>query len=161
MLSVSMDSIGERANKEVPNWGRANWSSMRQDLADTNWQQALHGKTAEEMWTTFRTRVTEVVSKNVPLRVAHNRQRPVWMTSEILRAIKQKWRLWKAAKRGRGREQYEECEHRVKKLIRNAKRNCEKRLAKGNGGNKHPFFSYIKQKTKSRPSIGPLKNEKK
>jgi len=31
----------------------------------------------------------------------------------------------------------------VKKLIRNAKRNYEKRLAEGNGGNKRPFFSYI------------------
>jgi len=33
-----------------------------------------------------------------------------------------------------------------------------KKLADGNGGNDRPFFSYIKKKTKSRSSIGPLKN---
>ena len=31
-------------------------------------------------------------------------------------------------------------------------------MASGNGGNSRPFFSYVKQKTKSRPSIGPLKH---
>jgi hypothetical protein len=46
-------------------------------------------------------------------------------------------------------------------MIRNAKRNFEKRLAGGNGGNRRPFYAYIKRKTKSRPGIGPLKNKKK
>jgi hypothetical protein len=49
----------------------------------------------------------------------------------------------------------------VKRLIRNAKRNYEKKLSHGNGGNSRPFFSYFKRKTKSRPSIGPIKNSKK
>ena len=31
-------------------------------------------------------------------------------------------------------------------------------MAEGNGGNKRPFFSYVKNETKSRPSIGPLKH---
>jgi hypothetical protein len=46
-------------------------------------------------------------------------------------------------------------------MIRNAIRNYEKRLAGGNGGNSRPFYAYIKRKTKSRPGIGLLKNEKK
>jgi hypothetical protein len=46
-------------------------------------------------------------------------------------------------------------------MIRNAKRNVEKRLAGNNGGNNRPFYAYIKRKTKSRSGIGPLKNEKK
>ena len=32
-------------------------------------------------------------------------------------------------------------------------------MAAGSGGNNRPFYSYVKQKTKSRPSIGPLKHE--
>jgi hypothetical protein len=46
------------------------------------------------------------------------------------------------------------------KLIKNAKRNYEKRLASGNGGSNRSFYSYVRQRTKSRPSIGPLRNEK-
>jgi Zn-dependent oligopeptidase len=48
------------------------------------------------------------------------------MTKEILQAINRKRRLWKEAKKGRNREQYEEADTRVQKLIRNAKRNYEK-----------------------------------
>ncbi len=46
-------------------------------------------------------------------------------------------------------------------MIRNAKRNFEKRLAGENGNISCPFYAYIERKTKSRPGIGPLKNEKK
>ena len=31
-------------------------------------------------------------------------------------------------------------------------------MAEGNGGNNRPFFSYVKHRTKSRPSIDPLKH---
>ncbi len=50
---------------------------------------------------------------------------------------------------------------KFKRLIRNAKRNFEKRLAGGNGGNSRPFYAYFKQRRKSKPGIGPLKNDKK
>ncbi len=43
---------------------------------------------------------------------------------------------------------------------RSAKRKFEKKLADGYSGNSRPFYSYIKKKTKSRPSIGPLKDKK-
>jgi hypothetical protein len=36
----------------------------------------------------------------------------------------------------------------------------KKKLAEGNGGNKRPFFAYVKKKTNSRPSIGPLKDSR-
>jgi hypothetical protein len=48
----------------------------------------------------------------------------------------------------------------VKRMNRNTKRNFEKRLADENGGNSQPFYSNIQQRTKSKPGIGPLKNEK-
>jgi hypothetical protein len=38
------------------------------------------------------------------------------------------------------------------------KGNLKKKLAEGNGGNKRPFFAYVKTKTDIRPSIGPLKD---
>jgi hypothetical protein len=161
LLTVGGCGGGVHSNREVYNWGRADWTSMKNDRAGTDWSATLHGKSADEMWTTFRSRLDELRKKYVPTRVMRNRQRPLWMTKEILQAINRKRRLWKEAKKGRNREQYEEADTRVQKLIRNAKRNYEKRLATGNGGNNRSFYSYVKQRTKSRPSIGPLRNLKK
>jgi hypothetical protein len=49
----------------------------------------------------------------------------------------------------------------VKNLIRNAKRSFERGIAKGCGSdqaNKKKFFAYIKQRTKTTPGVGPLKD---
>ena len=43
-------------------------------------------------------------------------------------------------------------------LVRNAKRNFKKKLARNNGNSK-PFYSYLKNKTQARSDIGPLSKE--
>ena len=48
---------------------------------------------------------------------------------------------------------------RQTRMIRNGKRKFEKKLADGFSGNNRPCYSYIKKKTKSRPSVGPLKDK--
>ncbi len=134
---------------------------MKKELAKHNWTLEFESKTAEEMWRAFSSELAGLVRENVPVRAVRSRKKPTWMTKEILQAIKRKRRLWKEAKKGKQKEQYEEAEKTVKRLIRNAERNYEKKLSHGNGGNSMHFSSYIKRKTKSRPSIGPLKNSKK
>jgi hypothetical protein len=47
----------------------------------------------------------------------------------------------------------------VKKLMRNAKRKYEKRLANGEGGNNRPFFSYIKEEYKKQNYSGTPEEE--
>ena len=45
-------------------------------------------------------------------------------------------------------------------MIRTAKRKHEKKLAEGGGKDnavKRQFYAYVKQRTKTRPFIGPLK----
>ena len=80
------------------------------------------------------------------------------MNQEILRAIRKKKRIWKKVRNMADKKEFTEQEKITRNLIRNAKRKFEKKLASGNGGNSRPFFAYVKQRTKSRPSIGPLKH---
>jgi hypothetical protein len=80
------------------------------------------------------------------------------MNRQILRAIRQNRRMWQRVKDGPVTQEYRETERKVKNLIRNAKRNMERKLAYENGGNSKPFYSYLKSKTKNRTPVGPLKN---
>jgi hypothetical protein len=91
---------GEQKIKEVPHWGRADWTSMRQEMVGNNWPSIFKNKNAGEMWTLLKDRVGETVKKFVPIRAVSNRQRPAWMTREILQGLKRKRRLWKKAKSG-------------------------------------------------------------
>jgi len=52
--------------------------------------------------------------------------------------------------------EYQQAERRVTNLIRNSKRAFEKKLADKNASNRQ-FFAYVKKKTGTRSSIGPLK----
>jgi Reverse transcriptase (RNA-dependent DNA polymerase) len=103
----------------------------------------------------------ELVAKHVPDRRRRNHNRPPWLNRDILRAIRRKKRLWRAAKQGQQVDEYKAAEKQVKNMIRSAKRNFERGIAKGCGShqaNKKRFFAYVKQKTKSRPGVGPLKD---
>jgi len=62
-------------------------------------------------------------------------------------------------KGGNAADEYKEEEKKVKRLIRNAKRRFEKNLADSDSSRE--FFAYIRKKTKSRPTIGPLKTRDK
>lgn len=54
--------------------------------------------------------------------------------------------------------EYRELEKKVKNLIRNAKPSYEKKLARQSKDNSRPFYAYLKRKTKSRASVGPIKD---
>jgi hypothetical protein len=76
-----------------------------------------------------------------------------------MRGIERKKRLWRTCRDRIPTDEYKEAEKRIRNLIRNVKRRFEKKFASGNGGQKRQFFAYIKKKTQSRPSVGPLKAE--
>jgi hypothetical protein len=133
---------------------------MRADLRrDQEWLTRLQASGTSEAWALLRDKVTHLVEKYVPERRRRNNNRPAWMTQEILREIRRKKRLWRKIRGSQPTEEYTAVDKKVRNLIRNSKRRFEKKLASGNGGNKRPFFAYIKQRTQSRPSIGPLKDK--
>ena len=144
--------------KSMPDWKRADWDAMREELRTGDWLQQLKRSGAARAWEILRAKMENMIEKYVPERRKRNNNRPAWMTQEILRAIRRKKRIWRTVRGGQITEEYREAEKKVRNLIRNSKRSFEKKLAAGGGGSNRPFFAYIKHKTQSRPSIGPLKN---
>jgi hypothetical protein len=162
MIRIVLEAGGYQPTKRrVRNWRKANWSDMRKEIGEVEWKEELEGLSVEEMWKKLTEKMSEVTEKNVPWREVHAKGRAAWMTREIMRAIRRKKRLWKKVKGGTITEEYRDADKKVKKLIRNSKRRFEKKLADGNGINNRPFFAYVKKKTKSKTSVGPLKNRKK
>ncbi len=118
---------------------------MRGDLADTDWYSLLKDQNTEEAWESIKGRLTSLTAKFVPLQKRRPPDRPIWMNKEILRAMSRKKRLWRKLRRGDNSTEYNEAEKKLRNLIRNAKRNFEKKLAKDKG-NSRPFFAYLSRK---------------
>jgi Reverse transcriptase (RNA-dependent DNA polymerase)/Endonuclease-reverse transcriptase len=148
-------------DRGLPDWGRADWQGMQAELQQLNWDQILHGQSADQAWNTVKVRVEQLVSRHVPSRRRRNHDRPPWLTREILRAIRRKKKLWRRAKQGQNVAEYREAEKAVRNMIRSSKRRFERNIAKGCGSekaSKKRFFAYIRRKTKSRPCVGPLRD---
>ena len=108
----------------------------------------------------LRNRLDQLVEDHVPT-CSFKPRKSDWMTGYILREIRRKRRQWKKAKAGRAEdsEEYEATAKKVKNIIRNAKRSLEKKLATEKYYNSKPFYNYIKKKSTTRSTIGPLINE--
>ena len=155
-MIVTEISVGKSSRDNLlpsPDWRRADWDGMKAELSGA-WRREVMLEDGDMAWRMMKARVEDLIQRFVPERRRRNQNRPVWMTQEILRAIRKKKRLWKRDNHKADKAEYNEHEKKTRNLIRNGKRRFEKRLATGNGGNR-PFFSYVKQKTKSRPSVGP------
>ena len=81
------------------------------------------------------------------------------MSTEILREIRQKRRLWNKYKRSPTDENlatFNTTQKTLQKKIRAAKRSAERRLARNTEDSK-PFYSYMRSKTGTRTGVGPIK----
>ncbi len=111
MLEILVQTGAFReVKKTVKNWRRADWNMMREEIGAINWHTELRGLTADRMWERFKKKISKTVKKNVPTCLVSSPGRPVWMSGDIMAAIKKKKRLWRRD-RGRGiSEEYKEME---------------------------------------------------
>jgi hypothetical protein len=113
-----------------------------------------------EDWLEFKTVMLKMAEEFIPAAKSRSKNRPKWLTSEIIRLLRKKKRLWKLAKNyntGEHVENYKRVEKEVKNKIRNAKRKMERDLAFAEDKNRKKFSNYVKSKTKSKTSVGPIK----
>jgi hypothetical protein len=162
LIEVEMTPEKKRTVQSGMNWRKADSEGMRYELENEGWEELLRNAGIEEAWSIFRRRLEEMIEKYVPRFVNTRKRRPEWITQEIVRQIRKKKRLWKVWSRQGGAEnerKYREQEMHATKLVRNAKRGMEKKIANDKEDrNGRKFTRYIKSKTKSRTGIGPLKD---
>ena len=161
MLEVII-ATGEGRKREevaVKNWKRADWCKIKEGLRNTTWPTTMDQHSAEEAWQVLRNKLDLLVEEHVPTSTFRPRKSD-WMTGDILRGIRRKRRQWRKAKTGNSMDkaEYETTAKQVKNMIRNAKRNLEKKLATERYYNSKPFYNYIKKKSTYRSAIGPLTN---
>jgi hypothetical protein len=159
VIEVSVNATAPETVQDRPDWARADWDKARLMLKDRRWRREIEGAGTTDAWQKFKEKILAVKSACVPLRRRRNLNRPPWMNQEIVRAVRKKKRLWKRDKNKADKTEYKEQEKKTRNMIRNAKKRFEKKLADGGQSNKRPFYSYVKEKTKTRQSVGPLKDE--
>jgi hypothetical protein len=158
---IKLEILNNEQEKRIPkkflDWKKCDYNAMREFLTGYRWR--MDG-TAETDWMEFKTVIERLVECFVPVRIARSKHRPKWLTADLVKLIRRKKAAWKKAKFYNGgpeMENYKMLEKEAAKKIKQAKKKFEKDMAFSNDKNRKNFSNYIKSKTKSRTTIGPLK----
>ena len=158
-VTVNLAVQKRLVKRTLLNWHKADVTGIEEHLTSLDWGSLFRDCTAEEKWAVFRDSLLAAVNKFVPEKPASPPGRPPWMSREIAAALKRKQNIWRRTRHLGKTEEYRTADKEVKNLIRRSKRSYEKRLAADGRANKRRFYAYVKNKTKCRTTVGPLKDE--
>ena len=145
----------------VPDYSKADFGQMREQLDQVVWEVELRDLDAEASWNLFKDKVTSTVDACIPKKKRRNNGKPLWMQQNTMRIIRKKRRLWKHYTTTRDYQSYLEykpVQNATKSMVKKAKREFEKNLAKNVKKNPKAFYSYINNRCKVQAKVGPLKD---
>ena len=93
--------------KEVLDWRRADMEKMRTELSNYEWKKDLEGLDVRQGWELFKSRILKAQDCAVPKKKIRNKQRPPWMTQNILKCVRRKERRWREFRKSRSRKKRE------------------------------------------------------
>jgi hypothetical protein len=100
-VTVNAGPAPAPAGRGLQDWNKADWLAMRREMAELDWIALMRGKTAEQACSLLKESMHSLVAKHMPEKRRRNHNRLPWLSREILRVIRRKKRLWRAAKQGR------------------------------------------------------------
>ena len=165
MLSIDLALPVSGATQElVPNWAKADFDKISKNLSEIDWARELQGKSALASWDYVKEVINRETELCVPKKKRRRGSRPLWMTRNIMRLIRKKFRVWKwyntsSYSRSDFEEfqAYKKVQDQVKKAVRLAKRNFERKLAKDAKRNPKALYGYMKKKVSNKGICGAPK----
>ena len=165
-IDLARPTVRNHSSELVPDWGKADFDKLVETLTCIDWPTELNDVSGLHGWELVKERIDKATEACVPKKLRRVSNKPLWMTKNVLRLIRKKRRLWKCYSSSRYTENdyhdylaYKKVQDQVKKAVKNAKRNFEKKLAKdARKNNTKPFYSYMKKRTSNQVTVGPLKD---
>ena len=161
-----------RVEEDCPNedrlsWARANFARMESDLMDIDWELAFSNMTVHQCYEYFVSEVNECIENHVPLGPAPRSGR--WLSEPPRAVISQRKRAWTTYKNirqnfGRSSEEasvalqvYNDINSTYRNYSRFRQARYEERLVDLISEAPKLFHSYLRERKKGCPSVGPLR----
>ncbi|KAK4325207.1 hypothetical protein Pmani_004167 [Petrolisthes manimaculis] len=173
-FNVNLETEKNNRKKRVFIYEKANYDLMRQKL-DIDWTEYLEEGDMESKWNKFKTKLEEVISECVPVKVircCENRKRrtneKLPMNRKLWTMIKKKNRLWEWLKNMRLQKEsndlalqkhameYRRTNNKVRSETRKEIKNKEKVIAENVKDNRKVFWDYVQKKLKRKVGIPVL-----
>ena len=161
------DSEGNGSNQTenvmIRNFKKGDFCKMNSLLSDIKWEELFRDLDVDDCVTVFYNKINELTDECIPLQTQRKlRDRPPWMTKRARKAIRKKGCAWKRYINSSSYNrymQYVKQRNKTGKILRKAKRQFEKKLAKESKKNPKALFRYANYKSKTRKNVIRLKDE--
>ena len=142
----------------IYDWRNRDNAGLKTFLGEVDWDQEMGDLPTEEAWQRFTGKINVALTQFIPKIKRRSNKNHQWMTKAVKKLVRRKqnhYNIYMQTRSPYDHERYKRTEKECKRAIRKAKKKFESTIAKN--GNKRPFNSYIKSKTKAHVSVGPLK----
>ena len=141
--------------------GRGNYNALRKDFESRDWKD-LNNLDVESCWNLIKVSIKEGMDKHIPMiNKKEGYGKPKWITNEAKKSIKKKQELYKKYLKTQKQYDYKkylEYRNECNRVIKQAKREYERKLAGECKNNPKHFWKFVSSKTKSFTGISPLNN---
>ena len=161
-VEIVVPSNINETKEMIPDYGKADFRGMREKLDAIDWKSYLSDFNTEDSWMLLKGKVTELIEESVPKKLRRNNSKPLWMQRNVMRVLRKKKRLWKQyteSKEYQSYLAYKNVQRTANSIVRKAKKTFERKLASDRKKNPKAFYSYISNRCKVQPKVGPLKDE--
>jgi hypothetical protein len=162
MVEMVVPSDTNETTELVPDYGKADFSAMREKIAAIDWQTQLTPLNAQNSWKCFKETVLSIEDECIPKKKRRRNSKPLWMRRNVMRTVRKKRRLWKhycTTNDYQSYLAYKRVQKETTSIIRKAKRDFEKKLAADSKKNPKAFYRYMNSRCKVQSKVGPLKDE--
>ncbi|RMC08902.1 hypothetical protein DUI87_13896 [Hirundo rustica rustica] len=163
---IEFSIIGEKRrniNKiSTLDFWRADFGLFKRLIQRVPWETVLENKRVQERWVCFKTEILRAQEQTVPVcrKMSRRSKRPVWMSNEVLKELRNKKKMYHLFKEGLiSQEVFKGAARACRKKIREAKAQFELNLATSVKNNKKSFYKYINDKRKGITNLGSLLDE--
>lgn len=156
VCQLSIEGGMKQIQTVTKDWAKADFDSIRSELASTDWNEELSEMSAENLNGRLVDRIEQLMKRYVPTRVVKGGQPLRWETRRSRRLVLRKaaaYRKYQQSRSYRDYAAYAVIRNKVTDSIRQGRKVYESKIAESCNRNPKKLFAYIRSKTKSRGKI--------
>ena len=148
LISINTPKVHVAPPEPKFNFSKADFNGIKEYLADVEWTK-LDTLDVNESWSFFTDILYKCFNLFVPKVKIKSKTKPFWLDKKCMKQIRKKYKFFKRFKESKlsyDYNKYIEQRNRVKRDIRDAVKNHEKKIAKESKTNPKSFWKYVNTK---------------
>ena len=160
-INCNLHDTSEKKDSYI--YDKGNYSEIRSELSQIDWERELLTKGPENCWTFLKDTLLSAERRHIPKHRFRNkkvkRTKPIWMNQRALEKVKKKhaaWRNYLKAKDRKTHEEYCKARNQARWATRQAMKEYERGIAGESKKNPKAFYRYVRSKIKPMSPVADL-----